>query len=75
MKFTVLPPPSAEDLRTRRIHELARDYPELVKPLEGLGIDLGAAGGKTLPSVLQESAETWVPRLLDEVRWRGEGNV
>lgn len=70
MRIPVLPPPSIEDLRVRRIHELVRDYPELVKPMEALGIDCGAAGTHTLPVVLPGREESWAPRLLEEVRWR-----
>lgn len=69
MRIEPLPPPGARDLRERRIHELVRDYPELVRPLEALGIDVGEAGAEPLSSVLGEG-DTWVPALLEHLRWR-----
>ena len=34
MKLPFLPPPTREELRTRPIHELVRDYPELLVVLD-----------------------------------------
>jgi len=65
----LLPPPAEGDLRNRRIHELVRDYPELVRPLEALGVDLGEAGAERLSSVLGEE-DAWIQPLLEQVRWR-----
>jgi hypothetical protein len=69
VRIKFLPPPGARDLREWRIQELVRDYPEVVRPLEALGIDVGEAGAEPLSSVLGEG-DTWVSALLEHLRWR-----
>jgi len=68
----VLPPPSIEEIRFLRVHELLRDYPEVLPLLEGRGIDARRDGGKTLSQLLPPS-EPWLPELMSELRWRGIG--
>ena len=66
------PPPTAEELRSRRVHELVRDYPELLTPLESLGVDPGSSGARSLGEILPQD-ERWVKPLLEAVAWRREG--
>ena len=70
MRLSVLPLPSSEEIRFRRVHELLRDYPEVLAFLEGRGIDPRRDGGKTLAPLLLPD-ELWLPELMSELRWRG----
>lgn len=70
MRATFPSPPSEEELRSTRVHELIRDYPELLLPFRNLGIDPGEDGYKALSEILPGD-EGCVDGLLQEVRWRG----
>ncbi len=73
MRLAPLPPPSEEALGTRRIHELIRDYPELLATIVALGVDVGEAGNETLPEVFPHD-DSWAPVLREAVSWRGESS-
>jgi hypothetical protein len=62
--------PSREEIQVRRVHELLRDYPEVLAFLEARGIDPRRDGAKTLPRLLPPD-ERWLPELMAEIRWRG----
>ena len=70
MRATFPSPPSKEELRSTRVHELIRDYPELLLPFRKLGVDPGEDGYKALSEILPGDRD-WVDGLLEEVRWRG----
>lgn len=70
MRLSVLPMPSSEEIQFLRLHELLRDYPEVMAFLEGRGIDPRRDGGKTLAQLLPPD-ELWLPELMSELRWRG----
>jgi len=52
-----------------RVHEVLRDYPELLPVLESFGLDPGEVGGSTMSSVLPAD-DSWVPLLLERLSWR-----
>jgi len=69
MRLSVLPPPSSQDVRSSRVHELLRDYPELAPLLEARGIDLRECGGKYFLEALPAD-EPVLSALMAELRWR-----
>ncbi len=67
-----LPPPSPGELREGRIHEVIRDYPELLPLLEEYGVVAGREGSvplKELPKWGEELEEA----ILSALRWRIRG--
>jgi hypothetical protein len=60
-------------LRGARVLELLRDYPELLGPLEALGVDPGAEGSEVLGAILarEKTSPDW---LMAELRWRQKGH-
>ena len=69
MRIRPLLPPSEEELRSRRVHELIRDYPELLPFLAAHGVDAGKDGGRTLPEILPSDG-AWMEEVRGVVRWR-----
>ena len=78
LRYSVLPPPTLEELRGRRILELVRDYPELLGPLEAEGIDPGPDGSEVLGDILARE-EASPEGFMAALRWRkgeaGEGGA
>jgi hypothetical protein len=70
LRLSAWPLPSSEEIRSLRVHELLRDYPEVLAFLEDRGIDPRRDGGKTLAQLLPPD-ELWLPELMSELRWRG----
>jgi hypothetical protein len=68
MKLSLLPPPRPGELETLRIHELVRDYPELLPSLLREGRSLQSTGAECLGvnTVGVEGAK----ELLAVVAWR-----
>lgn len=48
MRSPPLPPPPSQELQRREIHELVRDYPELLPCFRAMGVDLRKDGGTSL---------------------------
>jgi hypothetical protein len=70
MRISFFSPPSLEELRESQIHELVRDFPELLEPLEALGIEAGEAGGVNM-SDLSLREEEWRTPFRSFLHWRG----
>lgn len=69
MKVSPLPPPSPEGLRSLRVHEAVRDYPELRPLLGSLGVKAGESGDTILGDLFSSDAPE-LPELLEVLRWR-----
>ena len=69
MRYSVLPPPTPEELRGSLILELVRDYPELLGPLEAQGIDPGAEASEVLGDLLARE-EASPEELMAALQWR-----
>lgn len=69
LRLSPLPPLSGDELRSLRVHEVVRDYPELRSTLHSLGVDAGEAGGRVLGDIFSPDAPE-LQRLLEELGWR-----
>jgi hypothetical protein len=69
LRVSPLPPPSPEALRSLRVHEAVRDYPELRPLLGSLGVKAGESGDIVLGDLLPSDAPE-LPGLLEVMRWR-----
>ena len=69
MRRVFLPPPSEEELRTRPLHELIRDFPELLPLLQDLLPHLEEGGTGTLPALFS-GGDLPLARLGRELAWR-----
>ncbi|MGW8266733.1 MAG: hypothetical protein ACWGSQ_10215 [Longimicrobiales bacterium] len=74
LRLSPLPPRSGEELRSLRVHEVVRDYPELRSTLHSLGVDVGEAGGQVLGDLFSPDAPG-LQRLLEELGWRVDPEV
>jgi len=71
MRLSLLPAPGESQLHLMKVHEVIRDYPELLPVLESIGLDPGEVGGSTMTSVLPADG-SWVPLVLETLNWRTE---
>jgi len=65
----VLGKPSEEELRTSRVHELVRDYPELLAVLSERDVDPGEGGALTMSEVIPGGG-LWVGEVMARLAWR-----
>ena len=70
MRPSFLPALSWESLRSLRVHEVIRDYPEILPLLSASGTPVGEVGAKSLEGVLAPLGP-WPERLSTELAWRG----
>jgi len=71
VRLSLLPPLPTEELRSLRVHELVRDYPELRFTFQALGVNVGGAGGRVLGDILAPDGPAF-GKILDELRWRAD---
>jgi len=69
VRLDLLPPPTEEMLRFLRVHEVIRDYPELLPFLLSLGIDARESGGRVMGEVFTTGGPP-LGALLAELAWR-----
>jgi hypothetical protein len=74
VKSPFLPPPALEDLRSLRIHEAVRDYPELLPVLAPPQVSMERRGTRLLSEVIQEVPAVGA-RVLSLLSWRGRGGL
>ncbi len=71
MRNPFLPPPRSEEFHLLEVHELIRDYPELLSLFRGWGIRVREAGTTALPpGLFPEGGEDGGP--FEALAWRGE---
>jgi hypothetical protein len=70
MRNPFLPPPSMEEMEALEVHELIRDYPELLSLFRRFGVRVREAGTSLLPSDLKPGmGEEGGP--FQTLAWRG----
>ena len=69
MRLDILPPPTEEALGSLRVHEVIRDYPELLPSLLPLGKNAVELGGMVLGEIFPPG-DPRLGRLLAELAWR-----
>jgi len=74
VRESVFPPLREALLGALTVHELVRDFPELLRALEAAGVPFQEVGGQPLTSVTGTSPRRTTPspeELLAAVAWRG----
>lgn len=66
-------PPSRERLAAARLHELIRDFPEVLALVRELGLDPGEAGGRPLPESVHDP-DGALDRIARVLSWRAEAS-
>lgn len=64
-----LPPPPPGELSRLQLHELARDFPELLEVFHAWGVDWRRHGTATLEGLLRGDRSRWEV-LRKELAWR-----
>jgi hypothetical protein len=68
MRLSFLPPPEPDELWGRKVHELVRDFPEVIPVLGASGISIQRDGGNTPAGSVVGDGD--LERLLAAVAWR-----
>ena len=70
MRLPFLPPPDPGEFAVRKVHELVRDYPELIPTLEMSGVSFQRDGANSTVEGVVGNGD--LEGLMAAVAWRGQ---
>ena len=67
--------PDPDTLRTRPLHLLVRDWPELLAVLREQGVDVAREGSRSLEELGRAADEELLAAMTAAASWRGSGRT